>query len=192
MRKLTFFTATMAALLCFLCGCSKHNSGGNPYYVSFQSGNVFYSRPVVDSIVQDQDTVEGSGYGMITMASYRNGAETDSAAAGLMTLATWYIILDNFSSPATAFAGNYSTDTSAANHKTVSSDTRFRFYTSTDPHHGQYLVSPGLPFTVTVTQWTATWFQGTFAGKLVGTNSVTQVIDTVTLTNGKFKLPFNQ
>lgn len=192
MRKLTFFAAAMVALLSFLCGCSKHNSGGNPYYVSFQSGTIFYSRPVEDTFFQCQDTVVGSGIGMITMESYRSTGQTDSAAAGLLTLATWDIILDNYSSPSTAFVGNYTTDTGAANHKIVRSDSRFRFYTSTDPHHGQYWVSPGLPFAVTVTRYTVAWFEGTFEGKLVGTNNMTQAIDTVSITNGKFKLPFNQ
>ena len=108
-----------------------------------------------------------------------------------ITLATWSIIFDNLAPPYDAFAGNYTSDTSVANHKMLRSDTRFRFYSGTDPHRGQYVVSPGLPFTVTVTQWTASWFEGTFEGMAVGTNSVTHVLDTVTITNGKFKMPFN-
>ena len=142
MRKLTAFAAAGAAtLLCFLfffSACSKHNNGGNPYYVSFQSGAVFYSRPV-DSNVQNKVTVNGS-YGLMDMESYRTGSQTDSATAGLITLATWSIGLDNLSPPYNTFAGNYTVDTSAANHKMLRSDTRFRFYSGTDPHRGQYVV----------------------------------------------------
>jgi hypothetical protein len=189
MRKLTVFAAVTAALLCFLCGCSKHNNGGNSYYVSFQSGAIFYTRPV-DSSVQNRITV-GGAYGLMDMESYRTTQQTDSATAGLITLATWSISLGNYTAPYNTFTGNYTTDTSAANHKMLIDDTRFRFYSGTDPHRGQYVVNPGLPFTVTVTQWTASWFEGTFEGMAVGTNSVTHVLDTVTITNGKFKMPFN-
>jgi len=37
-------------VVALLCGCSKHNAAGNPYYFSFQSGAIQYTT-VVDSLV---------------------------------------------------------------------------------------------------------------------------------------------
>jgi hypothetical protein len=48
----------------------------------------------------------------------------------------------------------------------------------------------GLPFTITITQYTSTWFGGTFAGQVAGTNITTQAAHTATITNGKFKQPY--
>jgi hypothetical protein len=186
MRKLL---AVAAALIAVLSGCSKHNAG-SPYYFSFQSGNISYSSPVVDSLLQCRDTAT-STYGMISMASFRTQQQTDSAAAGLGTLATWSFYLLNLSSPFNGFTGNYSTDTSSGNTKLLETgNSEFRFYTSYDPHHGAYYISPGLQFTVTITQYSAGWFEGTFSGKVMQTNGTTNVTDTATITLGKFKLPF--
>ena len=189
MRKLTVLAAATAALLCLPGGCSKHNAG-NSYYFSFQSGAIQYTT-TVDSLVGCK---YGPlyGYGSITMSGGRDNALTDSAAAGAISLATWYFTLLNQSSPADAIIGTYSTDTSATNLRFVLMGSDFRFYTLVDPHRGQYLIGPGLPFTVTVTQYNTSWFAGTFSGQAVGTNANTGLTDTVTVANGKFRLPFNQ
>lgn len=176
----------MAALL---CACSKHNNSGNPYYFTFQSGNINYSSPMVDSLLYCTDTVFGT-LGQISLSSYRTQAQTDSAAAGEATLVTWSINLLNYSSPTSAFSGTYISDTSAGSNRLVSIwNGDFRFYTSYDPHHGVHYVVPQLPFTVTITQVTSTYVEGTFEGQLLQTNGTTNVSDTATITNGKFKLP---
>jgi hypothetical protein len=188
MRKRTVSLAMAAAAFAFFGGCTKHNIG-NPYYFTFQSGTITYSSPVVDSLLQCRDTV-CSTYGMITMASFRTQAQTDSAAAGLSKLATWSFYLINLSSPFDAFTGNYTSDTSAANHKMLETASDFRFYTSYDPHHGAFYSGPGLPFTVMITQYTSSCFEGTFQGMVLQSNG-TNVTDTATITNGRFKLPLN-
>lgn len=186
MRQLTALLTAMAALL---CGCSKHNSGGSPYYFTFQSGTITYSSPIVDSLLQCHDTVYSTG-GFISLSSFRTQQQTDSATAGLTKLATWTIVLENWSSPYNAFTGTYTTDTSGGNHKMVSIwNGDFKFYTSYDPHQGAYYMVPGLPFTVTITQFNSSWLEGTFEGQVSHTNGLTQVSDTATITNGKFKLP---
>jgi len=188
MRKRTVSLTMAAAAFAFLSGCTKHNVG-NSYYFTFQSGTITYSSPVVDSLLQCRDTVV-STYGMITMASFRTQAQTDSAAAGESKLATWSFYLVNLSSPFDVFAGDYTSDTSGANQKRLETASDFRFYTSYDPHHGAFYSGPGLPFTVTITQFTSSWFEGTFQGMVLQSNG-TNVTDTATITNGKFKLPLN-
>jgi hypothetical protein len=185
MRKPFTFVAALAALL---SGCSKHNVG-NPYYFIFQSGAITYSTPVVDSLLLCRDTTTNS-YGIITMASYRTQAQTDSAAAGLTKLATWSFYLWNRNAPFNDFAGAYSTDTGAANARRLDTLSDVKFYTSYDPHQGSYYPKAGLQFTVTITQYTSTWFEGTFTGQVAGMNITTREADTATITNGKFKLPF--
>jgi hypothetical protein len=184
MRKLS---AAVAALAALLCGCSKHNAG-SPYYCSYQSGNITYVSPVADSLLQCRDTVINN-YGLLSMASYRTSQLTDSAAAGLYALATWSFTLVNTGSPAGNFAGTYSTDTGAGNTRSIEPYGDFRFYTSYDPHHGAYYLTPGLTFTVTITQYAGSWFEGTFGGKVLQTNGITGATDTATITGGKFKLP---
>jgi hypothetical protein len=183
MRKLI---VSFLAIVALAWGCAKHNAG-TPYFISFQSGSILYTRPV-DSLVYDSAFL-GVAYGMLTMESYRTLDQSDSAAAGLRTLATWDLGLLNRDSPYSSFLGNYTTDTTAPNQKLVADGSRFIFYTSYDPHHGEYLTSPGLPFTVTVTQWNPTWFEGTFEGKVTKINPTTDVVDTATITNGRFRLP---
>jgi hypothetical protein len=187
MRKLTITFVMAAAAFTFLSDCSKHNVG-NPYYFTFQSGSITYSSPTVDSLLQCRDTL-GSGYGLIDMASFRTQAQTDSAVAGESLLATWSFYLLSRSSSRGAFVGKYTTDTSAANQKMLEGGSAFRFYTSYDPHHGVHYTTPGLPFTVTITQITSTWFEGTFGGMVLGTNTLAGTTDTATITNGKFMLP---
>lgn len=183
MRKLT-------VLLCLLYGCSKHNSG-TPYYFSFQSGAIQYTT-TVDSMVNCQYGPQ-YGDGLITMLGNRDTQLTDSAAAGAISLATWQFYLLNRSSPADAYIGTYTTDSSATNLRSLFDYSRFRFYTLADPHRGQYVIGENnLPFSVTVSQYNTSWFAGTFSGQAVGTNSMTGLTDTVTITNGKFKLPFRQ
>jgi hypothetical protein len=188
MRKLTVYPAMAAAVFAFFGGCSKHNDG-NPYYFTFQSGTITYSSPTVDSLLQCKDTLY-STFGLMTMASFRTQAQTDSAAAGESRLATWSFYLINTGSSLNAFTGNYTTDTSAANQKKLEIESVFRFYTSYDPHHGAYYANPGLPFTVTITQFASNWFEGTFQGMVLHSNG-TGVTDTATITNGKFKLPLH-
>lgn len=183
-------TAIVAAMATFLCGCSKHNAG-DPYYFTFQSGAITYSSSTADTLLECKDTL-GPSAGTITMFSFRTLAMTDSAEAGLSKLATWSFYLVNNGSPYDAFMGNYTSDTSAANHRLLLTGSSFRFYTSYDPHHGPYYTSPGLPFTVTITQFTSSWFEGTFQGMLIQTNGTTNVSDTAVITNGKFKLPLSQ
>ncbi|HXB33888.1 MAG TPA: hypothetical protein VNV35_10715 [Puia sp.] len=189
MRKLTIAFVMAAAAFTFLSDCSKHNVG-NPYYFTFQSGSITYSSSTADSLLECRDTVE-YGYGMIEMDSYRTQALTDSAAAGETTLATWSFYLWNRSSPNNAFTGSYTSDTGASNQKMLESGSVFRFYTSYDPHHGDYYTTPGLPFTVTITQITSTWFEGTFGGMVLETNYLAGTTDTATITNGKFMLPLH-
>ena len=182
----------MAAMgmMALLCGCSKHNASGNNYYVSFQSGAISYSR-VVDSLVSTRLDTVGSVM-IVSMSSFRTIEQTDSATAGLLTLATWELDLVNRSSPSTAYAGDYISDTIAGNLKWLESSSRFKFYTSSDPHKGQFVVDPAVPFTVSIAQWTSSWFEGTFSGQVIQNNSSTGVTDTATITNGKFRLPVPQ
>lgn len=189
MRRLTAFVTAMAAVF---CGCSKHNNAGNPYYFTFQSGNITYSSPMVDSLLQCRDTV-GSTFGFITLSSFRTPQQTDSAVAGLSKLATWTFSLADWGAPYGAFAGIYTTDTSAGNQKMISVwNSDFRFYTSYDPHQGVYYMVPGLLFTVTITQFTSSWIEGTFEGRVMHSDGLTNVGDTATVTNGKFKLPLTR
>jgi hypothetical protein len=187
MRRLAIHLAAVAALV---SGCSKHNNAGNPYYFSFQSGNILYSHPV-DSSVQNQDSMYPNGRAIRTFST-RTPQQTDSAAAGLRTLVTWSMYLLNRNSSIDTFLGNYTSDTSAANGKMLEPGSVFAFYTGYDPHQGSYYVSPGLSFTVTITQFTSAWFEGTFEGKLLRTFIPANVSDTVTITNGKFRLPLSQ
>ncbi len=174
-------------LAALLHGCSKHNAGGNNYFISFQSGSIQYSR-VVDSLVSTTLNMEDSVV-LISMSSFRTIAQTDSATAGLLTLATWELDLVNRSSPSTAYAGDYISDTVAGNLKWLESTSRFRFYTSSDPHKGQFIVDPAVPFSVSISQWNSYWFEGTFSGQVIQNNPTTGVTDTATITNGKFRLP---
>ena len=173
-----------------LCGCSKHNAGGNNYYFSFQSGAIQYST-VVDSQVSIQFNAYPT-YGLISMMSLRTTGQTDSAEAGLLKLATWEFDLVSWTSGSPSFVGNYTSDTSAGNFKRLESSSHFRFYFAGDPHKGQYITSPGLPFSVTISQWNATWFEGTVSGQVVQYDATTGAADTATITNGKFKLPLAQ
>jgi hypothetical protein len=189
---MTKLVRLIAALATLLCGCSKHNVGNN-YYFSFQSGNIQYSTPIVDSLFQATYS-SPTGYGddgMLTIGAFRDQQDTDSAEAGLSTLATCYIYLWNFGSPANIFSGDYTTDSSSTNLKRLDIGSDFRFYSAADPHKGQFLMSNGLPFTVTITHWTSSWFEGTFEGKVAQFNSSTSVSDTATITNGKFMLPLH-
>jgi len=178
----------VAILAALFFSCSKHN-GSNSYYFTFQSGNITYSTAVVDSLLDCRDTTTAN-YGLIAMAGYRTGAETDSAAAGLIRLATWSFYCWNLSSPYNDFAGTYTTDTSAGNSRRLDTLSDFRFYTSYDPHHGTYFPKAGLPFMIAITEYNSTWFEGTFTGQVAGWNSATQSSDTATITSGKFRLPF--
>jgi hypothetical protein len=182
MRKLNFFAAALAVLL---CACSKHNSGTS-YYFSFECGGTTYTT-TIDSLVQIQmDTV----YHELTFSGNRTPAMTDSASAGVLSLDTWQFLLLSGTEPASNFSGTYSPDTASSSYKIVwPGDTRFSFYTAGDPNLGHYAVVYNIPFTVTVSQWTSNWYAGTFAGQVVGTNANTQQVDTLTITNGKFKLP---
>jgi hypothetical protein len=189
MRKLTGLIA-FAAMVAMLCGCSKHHAGGNNYYFSFQSGAIQYTT-VVDSQVRIQFNAYPT-YGLISMMSLRTTEQTDSAEAGLLQLATWEFDLDSWNSGSASFVGDYTSDTGASNFKRLEPSTRFRFYTASDPHKGQYITGPGLPFTVTISQWNATWFEGTVSGQVVQYDASTGVADTATITNGKFRLPVAQ
>lgn len=186
MRKLPIL---LCALVSFFCGCSKHNQG-NPYFLTYQSGTIAYSTVMTDSLVS---CTYGTGYNYddISMLGGRNQGLSDSAAAGQIELGTWYFSLLNLSIPYTAYAGTYSTDSSAGNLRRIAGGF-FNFYTLSDPHRGRYTIGSGVLFSVTVTEYNTTWFSGTFEGKVAGFNSATQLPDTVTITNGKFKLPFTK
>jgi hypothetical protein len=182
MRKLTFLAAALAVLL---CTCSKHNSGTN-YYFSFECGGTTYTT-TIDSLVQSQTD---SAYHELLFYGDRTTAMTDSASAGVLSLVTWQFLLISGTEPAANFSGTYTPDTTGVNYKIVwPGDSRFSFYTKGDPNLGHYVVVYNIPFTVTVSQWTSGWFAGTFAGQVVGTDANTQQVDTLTITNGKFKLP---
>jgi hypothetical protein len=188
MRKLTVLTAVLAACL---FGCSKDNSKkpGSDYYFSFQSGNIQYST-TIDSRVQI--TISSNPYNsVLSMSSSRNQEQTDSAAAGLINLATWTFGIFNIGSQDTTFIGNYTTDSSTTNVKRLSAESTFRFYTRSDPHKGYFFCTYALPFSLTITEWTAASFSGTFQGKVTQYNSATHVYDTASITNGKFKLPLH-
>jgi hypothetical protein len=189
MRKLTGLIAA-TAMVVMLWGCSKHNAGGNNYYFSFQSGAIPYTT-AVDSQVSIQFNAYPT-YGLISMMSFRTTGQTDSAEAGLLKLATWEFDLDSWNSGPASFVGNYTSDTSASNFKRFEPSTHFRFYYAGDPHKGQYITSPGLPFTLTISQWNATWFEGTVSGQVVQYDATTGAADTATITNGKFRLPVAQ
>jgi hypothetical protein len=189
MRKLTFLMAAMG-LTALLCGCSKHNASSSNYYFSFQSGAIQYTT-AVDSQVQVH-VYSYPTYGLISMMGLRTIAQTDSAEAGFIELATWNFDLDNRNVGPASFAGDYTTDTSGSSSRWVETNTDFRFYSAIDPHKGQYIPSAGLPFTVTITQWGTTWFEGTFSGQVIQNNPSTGETDTVTITNGKFRLPVPQ
>jgi len=186
MRKLSAFVALAAVLL---CGCSKHNNTGNSYYFSFQSGAIQYST-VIDSLVGVEISANSLD-GTLSMGGFRNQSLTDSAAAGVITLATWQFYLINLIPEDSVFIGDYTTDSSAANLRQITTyeDSRFRFYTTSDPHQGQYVLTNDLPFTISITHWGSGWFAGTFYGQVVQFNPTTNVSDTATITNGKFKLP---
>lgn len=189
MRKLTVVTAFVAVLF---CGCTKHNTGGNGYYFSFESGNVQYSTRAGDSLIYISADTIYTGYtiyGSLSIGGLRTQAMTDSAVAGLSTLVTWSFYLENHGSPLNVYMGDYTSDSSSANLKRLNSGSVFRFYNSSFPHGTQYYVSYGLPFTVTVTQWASSWFSGTFGGKVVKFDYYTNVYDTATIVNGKFRLP---
>jgi hypothetical protein len=174
MRKLTFFAAALAVLL---CACSKHNSGTS-YYFSFECGGTTYTT-TIDSLVNIQmDTP----YHELVFSGNRTSAMTDSASAGVLSLATWSFLLLSGTEPASNFSGTYSPDTTSTSDK-------ISFYTTGDPNLGRYAVVYNIPFTVTVSQWTSGWYAGTFSGQVVGTNGNTRQVDTLTITNGKFKLP---
>jgi len=186
MRKLPVLFVAIGALF---CACSKHNAGTS-YYFSFQSGAFSYSN-TVDSQVLVQLSSQ-TGYALLILSSTRTQQQTDSAQAGLLDLATWDLDIVNNSPPVDDLAGTYTPDTSGTNvRRIVTNVSRFQIYTSNDPHHGQYWIVPGLPFNITVTQWTSSWFAGTFEGMILQTNSTTNVTDTATITNGKFRLPHN-
>ena len=182
----------MTVLAILLFGCSKDNGkkAGSDYYFSFQSGNIQYTT-AIDSLVSIQ--IYSHPYpppsAGLELMSARTPEQTDSAAAGLFNLATWDFGIFNRNSPDTVFTGNYTTDSTSTNVKLLTAGSDFRFYTKSDPHKGQFLTTFTLPFTITITEWTATWFTGTFQGKVAQFNSATHVYDTASITNGKFKLP---
>ncbi len=182
MRKLTFFAAALAVLL---CACSKRNSGTS-YYFSFECGGTTYTT-TIDSLV---DIQMDTAYHELMFSGNRTPAMTDSASAGVLSLDTWQFLLISGTNPASNFSGSYQPDTTSNSNKIVwPGDTRFSFYTKGDPNLGHYVVVYNVPFTVTVGQWTSGWYSGTFEGQVVGTNANTQQVDTLTITNGKFKLP---
>jgi len=182
MKKLTALSAALAVLL---CACSKHNTGTS-YYFSFECGGTTYTTTIDSLVLVQMDTV----YHDLVFAGGRTSAMSDSAAAGKLSLDTWQFLLLSGTEPAANFSGTYSPDTAGSSYKIVwPGDTRFSFYTTGDPNLGHYAVVYNIPFTVTVSQWTSIWYAGTFAGQVVGTNGNTQQVDTLTITNGKFKLP---
>lgn len=182
MRKLTVFVAAMAVLF---CACSKHNAGTS-YYFSFECGGTTYTTTIDSLVLVQMDTA----YRELLMSGNRTSAMSDSAAVGVLSLDTWQFLLISGTEPASNFSGTYTPDTTGSSNKIVwPGDTRFSFYTQGDPNLGHYVVVYNVPFTVTVSQWTSGWYAGTFFGQVVGTNGNTQQVDTLTITNGKFKLP---
>jgi hypothetical protein len=182
MRKLTALAAALAALF---SACSKHN-GGSSYYFSFECGGTTYTTTIDSLVLVQMDTA----YHELVFSGNRTPTMTDSAAAGALSLDTWQFLLLSGTNPASNFSGSYQPDTTSNSNKIVwPGDTRFSFYTKGDPNLGHYVVVYNVPFTVTVSQWTSGWYSGTFEGQVVGTNANTQLADTLTITNGKFKLP---
>ena len=185
MKKLTALAAALAVLL---CACSKHNTGTS-YYFSFECGGTTYTTTIDSLVLVQIDTA----YHELVFSGNRTSAMTDSASAGVLSLDTWQFLLLSGTEPAANFSGTYSPDTASSTSSSYKlvwpGDTRFSFYTTGDPNLGHYAVVYNIPFTVTVSQWTSSWYAGTFAGQVVGTNGNTHQADTLTITNGKFKLP---
>jgi hypothetical protein len=189
MRKLL---PTAAVLLLFSAGCKKNNAAnGSPWYFTFQNGAVAYTTINIDSTVYTQKIIQSPTYTSFTMEHGRTSTETDSAAAGLMTLATCNLTLDNIGKD-TVFTGTYTTDSSSSNTKEFNVGSDFKFYSAADPAKGIFYADHGLPFSLTITAFTSTYVAGTFEGKMVQHNNSTNISDTTTITNGKFKLPLTR
>lgn len=189
MKRITQILAV--ALLLFAGNCKKNSGGGdNDYYFTFQNGSVSYSTNMGDSLfnVSKFRTWQVS---ILEIAHLRNQAETDSAQNGLGKLATWYLYMYNYNVNDTTFIGVYTTDTSSTNTKLLSPTSDFRFYTENDPHKGQYVPVYGLPFTMTISEYTSTYIAGTFEGQMVQIDYNTNTSDTTTISNGKFRIPIN-
>jgi hypothetical protein len=190
MRK--FLQIPAAALLLFSAGCKKNNAAnGSPWYLTFQNGAIAYTTTNIDSTVFTQKIIQSPVYTSFTMARGRTGTETDSAAAGLMPLATCYLTIENIGKD-TVFTGTYTTDSSSSNTKWFSVGSDFKFYTVADPAKGIFYADHGLPFSLTITAFTSTYVAGTFEGTMVQHNYSTNISDTTTITNGKFKLPLTR